>query len=124
VKFSLKFPEQLPSQKNKFNNLSYSDPGLGDYQSAFDLKPIRSVIVKQVSPKDDDSAIYEIFNRLNSGGINLKPQEIRMGLYHSDFYNMLYRMNTRQEWRRLTAISEPDLHMKDSVDSIFASPIS
>lgn len=111
VKFNLKLPEQLPSQKNKFNDLNYSS--LGDYRSAFDLRPIRSVIVKQVSPKDDDSAIYEIFNRLNSGGVNLKPQEIRMSLYHSDFYNMLYRMNTRKEWRRLTGISEPDLHVKD-----------
>lgn len=111
VKFNLKLPEQLPSQKNKFNDLNYSS--LGDYRSAFDLRPIRSVIVKQVSPKDDDSAIYEIFNRLNSGGVNLKPQEIRMSLYHSEFYNMLYRMNTQQEWRRLTGISEPDLHMKD-----------
>jgi len=110
-KFTLKLPEQLPTQKNKFNALSYSS--LGDYSSAFNLRPIRSVIVKQVLPKDDDSAIYEIFNRLNSGGVNLKPQEIRMSLYHSDFYQMLYRINTFQGWRRLTGLPEPDLHMKD-----------
>src|SRR6266404_1652265 len=66
--FNLSLPEQLPNQRNKFNGLNYST--LGDYRSAFDLRPIRSVIVKQVSPKDDDSAIYEIFNRLNSGGVN------------------------------------------------------
>lgn len=111
TKFNLRLPEQLPNQRNKFNGLDYSM--LGEYRSAFDLRPIRSVIVKQVFPKDDDSAIYEIFNRLNSGGVNLRPQEIRMSLYHSDFYDMLYRVNIRQEWRRLTGISEPDIHMKD-----------
>ncbi len=111
TKFTLKLPEQLPNQRNKFNGLTYSN--LGDYRSAFDLRPIRSVIVKQVSPKDDDSAIYEIFNRLNSGGVNLRPQEIRMSLYHSDFYDMLYRVNTNKSWRRLTGLMEPDLHMKD-----------
>ena len=110
-KFALSLPEQLPSQKNKFKGLNYST--LGDYKSAFDLRPIRSVIVKQVSPQDDHSAIYEIFNRLNSGGVNLKPQEIRMSLYHSAFYDMLNRINTCPQWRNLTGISEPDLHVKD-----------
>lgn len=111
TKFNLSLPEQLPNQRNKFSSLNYST--LSEYRSAFDLRPIRSVIVKQVSPKDDDSAIYEIFNRLNSGGINLRPQEIRMSLYHSNFYDMLYRVNIKKEWRRLTGISEPDIHMKD-----------
>ena len=109
--FTLKLPQALPSQPSKFNGLSYST--LGDYQKPFELRTIRNVIVKQLSPKNDDSAIYEIFNRLNSGGINLAPQEIRMSLYHSDFYDMLYNANTRSEWRRLIGISEPDLHMKD-----------
>ncbi|WP_169704413.1 DUF262 domain-containing protein [Candidatus Kuenenia stuttgartiensis] len=111
TKFNLNLPEQLPNQRNKFSRLNYST--LSEYRSAFDLRPIRSVIVKQVSPKDDNSAIYEIFNRLNSGGINLMPQEIRMSLYHSIFYDMLYRVNIKKEWRRLTGITEPDLHMKD-----------
>jgi hypothetical protein len=36
-----------------------------------------------------------------------------MSLYHSDFYDMLYRVNIKKEWRRLTGISEPDIRMKD-----------
>jgi hypothetical protein len=57
--------------------------------------------------------MYEIFNRLNSGGVNLKAQEIRISLYHSDFYDVLYRINVLSEWRRLVGLAEPDLHMKD-----------
>lgn len=111
TKFNLALPTQIPNQKNKFNGLNYST--LGDYQSGFELRPIRSIIVKQVSPEEDDSSIYEIFNRLNSGGVNLRPQEIRSSLYHSDFYSMLYRINLHPRWRELVGFGAPDLHMKD-----------
>ena len=43
----------------------------------------------------------------------LTPQEIRTSLYHSDFYDMLYRINLDTRWRKLIGIPEPDLHMKD-----------
>lgn len=109
--FKLKLSEKLPNQKNKFQGLNYST--LGDYKTQFDLRPIRNVIVKQTSPADDDSSIYEVFNRLNTGGINLRPQEIRTSMYHSEFYDMLYRVNADERWRQLIQSKEPDLHMKD-----------
>ena len=109
--FKLSLPEQLPSRPNKFKGLKYST--LVDYKAQFDLRPIRNVIVKQNVPSDDDSSVFEIFNRLNTGGVNLRPQEIRTSLYHSSFYDMLYRVNMRDDWRRLLQMDEPDLHMKD-----------
>src|SRR6266404_4860605 len=109
--FRLKLPAQIPGQPNKFDKKTYSS--LGDYKSRFDLRPIRNVIVKQNVPRDDDSSIYEIFNRLNSGGMNLRPQEIRTSLYHSGFYEMLYRINRLEGWRRILKTPEPDLHNKD-----------
>lgn len=57
--------------------------------------------------------MYEVFNRLNTGGINLKPQEIRTSMYHSDFYAMLYHANSTPGWRQLLGTQDPDLHMKD-----------
>jgi hypothetical protein len=57
--------------------------------------------------------MYEVFNRLNTGGINLKPQEIRTSMYHSTFYETLYRINALPAWRNILAYKEPDLHMKD-----------
>lgn len=110
-KFNLQLPEQLPRLPNRLNKLNYST--LGELKTTFDLRTIRNIIIKQTSPPDDDSSIYEIFNRLNSGGMNLKPQEIRTSLYHSSFYDLLYRLNGDTRWRRLLGISEPDLHMKD-----------
>ncbi len=109
--FRLSLPQKLPNQPNKFKGLSYAT--LGDYKIQFDLRPLRNVIVKQNSPTNGDASIYEIFNRLNSGGINLRPQEIRTSLYHSNFYDMLDRINIFSEWRRILARHEPDIHMKD-----------
>lgn len=86
---------------------------LGDLKNQFDLRTIRNVIIKQNLPPEDASSKYEIFNRLNSGGVNLWPQEIRASLYHSAFYSMLYKINATAQWRRFTGLSAADLHMKD-----------
>ncbi len=85
--FNLRLPEKLPNHKNKFKGLNYAT--LGEYKTQFDLRPIRNVVVKQNAPSQDDSSMYEVFNRLNTGGINLRPQEIRTSMYHSPFYEVL-----------------------------------
>jgi uncharacterized protein with ParB-like and HNH nuclease domain len=109
--FNLRLPERLPNHENKFKGLNYAT--LGDYKTQFDLRPIRNIVVKQNSPTGDDSSMYEVFNRLNSGGINLRPQEIRTSMYHSPFYEMLYHINAETPWRKILQWPEPDLHMKD-----------
>lgn len=109
--FSLFLPDTLSTRKNRFDGLSYSN--LGEYKSQLDLRPIRNIVVKQNEPKGDDSSVYEVFSRLNSGGVNLRPQELRTSMYHSDFYDMLYDINTKKEWRNLMNSHEPDMHMKD-----------
>lgn len=109
--FNLKLPEKIPGVKSIFKNLNYST--LGEYKTQFDLRPLRNIIVKQNTPDGDDSSMYEIFNRLNTGGINLRPQEIRTSMYHSAFYEMLYRLNNLPGTRKILGNPEPDLHVKD-----------
>lgn len=109
--FKLSLSKVSDQKKSKFHDLNYAT--LGDYKTQLDLRPIRNIVVKQNSPKDDDSSIYEIFNRLNSGGVNLKPQEIRGCLYHSEFYSMLVRLNYNESWRAVLKMENLDLHMKD-----------
>ena len=109
--FRLRLSGPYLDRPSRFNGLDYDS--LGEYRSQFDLRPLRNIVVKQVSPSDDDSAIFEIFNRLNTGGMNLRPQEIRTSMYHSDFYKMLYELNTNETWRKLLGAPEPDLHLKD-----------
>jgi hypothetical protein len=108
VDFNLKYGDDAP---NPLQGENYKT--LGDLQAQFDLRTIRNVIIKQNMPTDDVSSMYEIFNRLNSGGVNLGPQEIRASLFHSPFYTMLHRINADPRWRMFTGLAEADLHMKD-----------
>lgn len=109
--FNLKLPKISEDIKNKFASLKYST--LGEYKGQFDLRTIRNIIVKQIRPSEDDSSIYEMFHRLNSGGVNLSPQEIRSSLYYSPFIEMLADVNLDPQWRHLIGMPGPDLHLRD-----------
>lgn len=109
--FKLHLSGAFADGSSRFHGLDYES--LGEYQSQFDLRPLRNIVVKQTSPSDDDSSIFEIFNRLNTGGMNLRPQEIRTSMYHSSFYTMLYGMNGDARWRALLGAPQPDVHLKD-----------
>ena len=109
--FRLNLPESVPGRPNRFHRRSYANLE-DEHRTPFNLRTIRHIIVRQVAPKGDD-AMYEIFNRLNSGGVNLTPQEIRRCAFDSKFYEMLYRTNTQEEWRKLVGTKIPDIHMKD-----------
>ncbi len=110
--FNLRLPTSQANQINKYNKLNYYTLDEED-QISFDLRTIRNIIIKQNTPDDSHSVVFEIFNRLNSGGINLKPQEIRTSLFHSNFYDMLYSINLYDNWRNLTPTSIPNINMRD-----------
>jgi len=109
--FNLRLPSNDTNQTNPLDGKNIST--LSQEQNfAFGLRTIRNVIIKQNRPPNDKSSIYEIFNRLNSGGVNLTAQEIRSSLYHSEFYEMLYRINQDQRWRNLIELPE-NINFKD-----------
>lgn len=111
-RFYLRLPDIAEGTPNKFSGLTYES--LGEYQSTFDLRTIRNIIVKQLKPIDDgDSSIFEMFNRLNTGGVLLTPQEIRTSLYHSDFLTTLSRLNNDPRWRAMLGQPQPDNHARD-----------
>lgn len=110
--FSLKLSSPTGGAPNKLNKLKYNT--LGEYKHIFEyLRTIRTVVIKQNEPDDQDSSMYEIFNRLNTGGQNLAPQEIRMSLFYSKFYDMLLRINKLEDWRKILSQKNIDLHFKD-----------
>lgn len=109
--FKLKLNEAGQTEKNKLHGSNYAT--LGQFKSGFDMRTVRNIMIKQNFPTDDDSAMFEIFNRLNSGGVVLKAQEIRTSLYHSKFYSNLYSINMYRNWRLLLDQVQLDIHMKD-----------
>ena len=62
---------------------------------------IHATVVRQDVPSDDDSSIYLVFERLNTGGKVLSPQEIRAALYHGEFNDALQTLNGTTAWREV-----------------------
>lgn len=109
--FTLRLPSIPGERANQFAKLKYET--LGEYKTQFDLRTIRNIIVKQIRPSGDDSSVYEIFHRLNTGGMNLRPQEIRASLYYSEFFAMLFEVNLEEEWRELVGLPDLDVNLRD-----------
>ena len=72
-----------------------------DDRRRLDDSIIHATIVRQDEPTEDQSSIYLIFERLNSGGTFLQPQEIRVALYHGHFASLLSKLNLNPDWRAL-----------------------
>lgn len=73
---------------------------------------LRAVIVEQLDPKDNTS-IFHIFQRLNTGGTTLRPQEIRNCIYQGKFNDLLNKLNQNKEWRNIIGLPNPDKRMRD-----------
>jgi hypothetical protein len=60
---------------------------------------IHAIIVKQESPQDNNTSVYHIFDRLNSEGRRLTPQEIRTAIDHGNFIDLIKELNEYGNWR-------------------------
>ena len=72
---------------------------------------IHATIIKQDEPSDDQSSVYHIFERLNTGGTLLQPQEIRVCIFHGPFADLLEELNQSEDWR--TIYGPPSKRLKD-----------
>lgn len=95
--FKLQLSKSEEGEKNPLDGLRFST--LGMYKSNFEFMTMRCMAIRQNEPKEDDSSVFEIFSRLNTGGVNLTNQEIRACLYYSDFFRMLSILNQNSIWR-------------------------
>ena len=73
---------------------------------------LRAIVVQQVDPKDDTS-VFQIFERLNTGGVNLNAMEVRKCVYSGGFYNLLDKLNRLEAWRRLIGKPKLDRRLRD-----------
>ena len=74
---------------------------------------LRVVNIEQREPQNDSSSIYQIFERLNTGGTALTPQEIRNSSYHGPFNDMLANANKDSVWRDIFGPEQLDPRMRD-----------
>ena len=73
---------------------------------------IHATIVKQDVPSEDNSSIYHVFERLNTGGTPLHPQEIRACIHHGDLNDLLMQLRTEPSWQRI--YGGTSVRMKDA----------
>lgn len=66
-----------------------------------DTAVMHATIVKQTAPPGDDTSLYHIFERLNSGGRRLTDQEMRLALYHGELIDRVKKLNNDEKWRSI-----------------------
>lgn len=93
-------PFELEHVQTRFRGRTYEDLDPAD-KRRLDNSIIHATIIRQDEPSPDLSSIYLIFERLNSGGTALQPQEIRVALYHGPFVELLTSLNEFKPWRTL-----------------------
>lgn len=71
---------------------------------------IQATVVEPAGPEGHES-VYRLFGRLNSGGVILTPQEIRVALYRGPIVDWLRKLNSDTSWRSL--FGAPHLRLKD-----------
>jgi hypothetical protein len=91
---------KLTKVQTRFDGLTY-DTLSDDDRRFLDNSIIHATIIKQESPKDDDTSIYHIFERLNNSGRKLTPQQIRVAIYHGNFINLVKSLNSYEPWRAI-----------------------
>lgn len=82
-----------------FNGLTYDELDPAD-RRLLDNTFISATIV---TPRGDDGrgAVYTLFERINSSGMKLQPQEIRVALFAGPLMHFLRDLNDQPGWRRM-----------------------
>jgi hypothetical protein len=88
----------LKGVPSSFEGVTYKSLGEED-RLRLDDSILHATIIKQDEPSDDDSSVYHVFERLNTGGVQLQPQEIRACMYHGKFNDLLKQLNQTPAWR-------------------------
>ncbi len=77
---------------------------------------LHATVFKQDEPTDDESGVYQVFERLNSGGKKLTPHEIRSAVFHSGpMRQLLQDLNKDEEWRAIYGPEDPRMRDQELI---------
>lgn len=102
------------AEESKYKGLTYEELESRDPKAFARLNNsvLRSIITEQINPADETS-IYHIFERLNTGGTQLRPQEIRNCIHRGSFIDRLIEVNKYKRWRAVFGKQNPDTRQRD-----------
>jgi hypothetical protein len=94
----------------KMNEIK-ENPDLADYISAFENQSIRTIIIRSWP---DQSFLYTVFLRLNTGSLPLSPQELRQALQPGFFTTFADEFSvTSEQIKKALGLEKPDYRMRD-----------
>jgi len=102
---------RLKKVAKPWDNKSFSELDEAD-RFTLESSVMRATIIQQLSP-DDNSSIYQIFERLNTGGVNLNPMEVRRCVSYGPFIQLLEEVNNHPSWRNCLGSTKPDKRLRD-----------
>lgn len=73
----------------------------------------KSLLIYVVQPSVPMVVVYDIFNRINTGGTQLERQEIRNCIFIGESTRLLQRLSNREEFKKAIDWGIPDTRMKD-----------
>lgn len=89
---------KLTGVRDPWNDKRYVDLDPSDIRK-LDDSVVHATIFQQEEPEDVLDSIYFVFERINTGGIRLSPQEIRNCISLGKFINMVKKLNQDINWR-------------------------
>lgn len=96
----------------RWRNKAFAELSVDD-QRKIRSTTIHAIMFEQKKPENDDTSLYQIFERINTSGRSLTPQEIRNCVYQGPFNSLLFDLNENETWRGLFGTSDPDSRMRD-----------
>jgi len=88
-----------------------SDPAFFSDLSAFENQSIRTVVIRNWP---NESFLYQVFLRLNTGSVSLSPQELRQALHPGKFVEFVDTTSgDSQALREILKLKKPDFRMRD-----------
>ena len=99
--------DRSPYHRKRYEDLEESDKR--KLRSAV----LRAVNIRQLAPRRDNTSVYHIFERLNTGGTPLRPQEIRNCVFRGEFATILRELNKDKNWRIILGRPHYDKHQRD-----------
>lgn len=90
----------LTGVQQEFEGLTYQDLAPSD-RFRIDNSVIHATVVKQDAPAENNTSVYHIFDRINSGGLRLSAQEIRSAICHGKLIDKLGTINEHPGWRSM-----------------------
>jgi hypothetical protein len=110
---------RLQGVQERFENLTYKELDDED-RRRLDNSIIHATIVRQDFPSQDQSSIYLIFERLNTGGTALTPQQVRVALFRGSFLGFLRELNENEDWRTVFGRKSEQLKDQELILRFFA----